>query len=130
MMRWSNTKTYTEDDILRMQQEAVSRVHDFQTRARDPSYYYDTPTYGEFASPSPPPVIEAQSRVIPTQDDPAPQPAAYAPAAPASVTDPISGLLERLNLDGETLLILGLIFLLYNEKADNILLLALGYLLL
>ena len=36
----------------------------------------------------------------------------------------------KLGIDTETLLILGLLFLLYNEKADNALLMALAYLLL
>ena len=42
----------------------------------------------------------------------------------------VPGLLDGLNLDSETLLIIGLLFLLYNEHADNVLLLALAYLLL
>lgn len=49
---------------------------------------------------------------------------------PQPPTDPITGILSKLNLDGETLLILGLMFLLYNEKADHVLLIALAYLLL
>ena len=44
--------------------------------------------------------------------------------------DPIKGLLDRFSLDSETLLIMGLMFVLYNEKADNTLLAALAYLLL
>ena len=133
MMRWNSTKTYPEDDILRMQQEAVNRVHEFQSRAQEAASFYDTPTIGEYHEPYPvpQPVIEAQSRVLPQENDPEPQQAAPpAPPAPPQPTDPIHGLLEKLDLDGETLLILGLIFLLYNEKADNVLLIALAYLLL
>lgn len=42
----------------------------------------------------------------------------------------LTGFLDRLNLDPETLLLMGLIFLLVNEGADVMLLLALGYILL
>ncbi len=134
MIHWNSTKTYTEEDILRMQQEAVSRVHEFQARAQEfTSSYYDVPI-----GQAHPPVIEAQSRVVdspsdPPQHSPAPGPAEHAiqPAAPSLLdADPIKGLLERFNLDSETLLILGLIVVLYNEKADNVLLMALAYLLL
>ena len=65
-------------------------------------------------------VIEAESHVVPQQ--PAQQ--------TQQPTDPISGLIDKLGIDTETLLILGLLFLLYNEKADNALLMALAYLLL
>lgn len=178
MMRWNNTKTYTEDDIMRMQQEAVSRVHEFQNRAQS---FYDIPESAitqydsggaALYSQQGAPVIEAQSREIDQtpQETPSPmeekmeeeagqpQPSMFTqnqqpemqgmgqpmpdsmnmPApppppvqqAPPKPTDAIRGLLEHFNLDSETLLILGLMFLLYNEKADNVLLMALGYLLL
>ncbi len=122
-----------------MQQEAVSRVHEFQQRAQT---YYDTPVIGE---PAVQPVIEAESRVIdpPVSAGQLPAPsddAASKEAVPSQQqqhqqhpqhpTDPIQGLMEKFNLDSETLLILGLMFLLYNEKADNFLLMALAYLLL
>lgn len=159
MMRWNSTKTYTEDDILRMQQEAVMRVHEFQSRAKSLPFY-DVPESA--ITPYEEPVQEAvypedsyeaapdmtadseppqQVHQAPPQEEPArpqsePQ---YAPPAPMNFspnqtppppTDPITGILSKLNLDGETLLILGLMFLLYNEKADNVLLIALAYLLL
>lgn len=206
MMRWNSTKTYTEDDILRMQQEAVSRVHDFQSRAQA---FYDVPesaiTQYDSAGAAlytQAPVIEAQSREVeheapnaapeqpaqqqggteqpgmsggsvdlsgqysqqsgaaqsdmaftgqqanppsqagmnsaammgqgmPMPSQNMPMPSQSMPAqTPPKPTDAIKGLLEHFNLDSETLLILGLMFLLYNEKADNVLLMALGYLLL
>lgn len=157
MMRWNSTKTYTEDDILRMQQEAVNRVHDFQTRARSIPFYdvpdnaitpYPGPSpwsqeaipadsggFRREASPSsfyeippePMPVLEGEARDV-TPDTP--QPVQQAPQSPAKPSDPFSSLLSGLNIDTETMLILGLMFLLYNEKADNFLLMALAYLLL
>lgn len=161
MMKWNSAKTYTENDMLLMQQEAVNRVRDFQTRARSAGAFFEPPesptpyaeslgdtggygaenseanffaqsredfgSYGaenrsaEFSAPAREgdgeSLIEAQSRPVD----------AFAP--PAHPSDPIHGLLDRLGVDSETLLILGLMFLLYNEKADNVLLLALAYLL-
>ena len=133
MMKWNSAKTYTEEDMLRMQQEAVERVRVFQERANAATSFYDVPPSAIEAVPEPPEppaplpagedapeapenqVLEAQSRVVPE---------------PPRRADPVHGLLDRLGIDSETLLILGLIFLLYNEKADNVLLLALAYLLL
>ena len=146
MMRWNSTKTYTEEDMLRMQQEAVNRVHEFQARAQVPSFYGEATPIGEL--PAAPPVIEAQSRVVEEPESPAapppetPQPQGQQPQqpfpqqqnlpmqTPMHPQDPIKGLLDRFSLDSETLLIMGLMFVLYNEKADNTLLAALAYLLL
>ena len=99
--------------MIRMQQEAVNRVHEFQTRAREAAAYYDVP-------------------VSDIRDLPAPVESAAISAnqSPPHAGDPLHGLLDGLNLDSETLLIIGLLFLLYNEHADNVLLLALAYLLL
>ena len=125
MMKSNTSKTYTEDDILRMQQEAMTRVKEFQSRAQTVPFY-DVPEAALEEVPeecppeigAAPQVIEAESRVLP------------APMRPAHNQDGIHGLLEKFNIDGDTLLVLGLMLLLYNEKADNVLLLALAYLLL
>lgn len=165
MMRWNSTKTYTEDDILRMQQEAVMRVHEFQSRARTLPFY-DVPESAIVPYSDPPMEMEAeQAQEQPTlqmeEDFPAPQEqpmqefpqeATYSPIPQAEPvpqmeyreihpdeqmqmqrqhpSDPFSGLLSHLKIDNETLLILGLMFLLYTEKADSVLLVALAYLLL
>lgn len=166
MMRWNSTKTYTEDDILRMQQEAVTRVHEFQTRAKSLPFYdvpesaitpYREPSGDESPYEAPPDSAPPEPAGALPMPEPEPDPSDL-PAGPpelpeqrqmnqvmeqqsqpvndmqqvahAAPTDPITGLLSKFNLDGETLLILGLMFLLYNEKADNVLLIALAYLLL
>lgn len=128
MMRWNSTKTYTEEDIMRMQQEAVSRVHEMQARAQNMTYYeYEPkPAIGEHYDR---PVIEAESRIVPVEQSSPPSQEVSAASAPAN-DNQSHGLLSNFNLDSESLLILGLIYLLYNEKADNSLLMALGYLLL
>lgn len=48
----------------------------------------------------------------------------------SSVSEPISGLLDSLGVDGETLIILLVMWVIFNERSDKTLLLALGYLLL
>lgn len=112
--------------MIRMQQEAVNRVHEFQTRAREAAGYYDVPVSDIRDLPAPVDStaisadntpIEAQSEILPDH-------------SPQHASDPLHGLLNGLNLDSEALLIIGLLFLLYNEHADNVLLLALAYLLL
>lgn len=161
MMRWNSTKTYTEEDMLRMQQEAVNRVHEFQSRARQALPFYDvpesaiTPYIGDERQPPMPqnflPLSAHQAAAGEPQTAAGDQPSMTPPPAAQSSThagesgaliqsqpqgaaampqDPISGLLGKLNIDTETLLIVGLMFLLYNEKADSLLLLALGYLIL
>lgn len=127
MMRWNSTKTYTEEDIMRMQQEAVNRVHEMQARAQNMTYYDYEPerAIGEHYDN---PVIEAESRIVPVEQASPPQQAESQTPVPSS--NQPHGLLGNLNLDSESLLILGLIYLLYNEKADTSLLMALGYLLL
>lgn len=163
-MRWNSTKTYTEDDMLRMQQEAVNRVHEFQTRAQQTLPFYDvpesaiTPYMGTDNAPVIPPqnvlpysasgmhpdlpagysgeaqpVPDAQSDLSNLNDgqNALIQPSQAQPQSAVSMlTDPIKGLLGKIDIDSEVLLIIGLMFLLYNEKADSLLLLALGYLIL
>jgi hypothetical protein len=48
----------------------------------------------------------------------------------SSVSEPLSGLLDTLGIDGETLIILLVMWVIFNERGDKTLLLALGYLLL
>lgn len=127
MMRWNSTKTYTEEDIMHMQQEAVNRVHEMQERAQQMGYYdyQPEPTIGEYHKK---PVIEADSRVV----EQPPDHNAHQENLPVNNANPPphGGLLSNFNLDSESLLIMGLMYLLYNENADYPLLLALGYLLL
>lgn len=182
MMRWNSTKTYTEEDIMRMQQEAVLRVHEFQSRAKALPFY-DVPESAitPYQDPEPEETpYEAPAAVEMPENEPEPKPESILPEPenppagdsppeaskepdtesqadgghpeqppqqnphfqrqqrqepmmaprPQPPSDPITGILSKLNLDGETLLILGLMFLLYNEKADHVLLIALAYLLL
>ena len=119
-----------------MQQEAVARAREFQARARQAPTIYDIPpeellTLPE--EPSDPPEPDPSPSDTAFRREGAPtdgEPHSLAQQTQHGSADPIGGILDRFNLDSETLLILGLIFLLYNEHADHILLIALGYLLL
>ena len=86
MMRWNSTKTYTEEDMLRMQQEAVNRVHEFQARAQVPSFYGEETPIGEL--PAAPPVIEAQSRVVEEPEPPASAPTEQPQPQPQQAQQP------------------------------------------
>lgn len=107
---------YSASQISAMQQDAVERVREMQRRAREK--------------------LEGSNQVsaVPVRQQPVQQ-AAYrqsspaVPAAPASPAQPFQGFLEKLGLDGETALILILLFLLINEGADQTLILALVYIL-
>ncbi|MFR9189456.1 MAG: hypothetical protein ACLVL7_03770 [Anaerotruncus massiliensis (ex Togo et al. 2019)] len=134
MMRWNSTKTYTEEDMIRMQQEAINRVHEFQARSQaatqqfidvppsamqpvteepEPILFDPTPeisfsqgqAMGGPAQVTEGGVIEAESHVAPSS-----------PPANAAVDRPDQRLIDKLGIDTETLLILGLLFLLYNER--------------
>ena len=122
MMRWNSAKTYTEEDMLRMQQEAVDRVREFQQRSREAT----GPSWAEPTQPEP--LLHSQPLPLAPEEVEASLPPEGG-SAPAPIQQPLEGLLERLGMDGETALVVGLLLLLYNEKADNLLLLALAYLL-
>ena len=109
---------YSASQISAMQQDAVERVREMQRRAREK--------------------LEGSNQVsaVPVRQQPVqqaayrqPSPAPAAPAAPAPPAQPFQGFLEKLGLDGETALILILLFLLINEGADQTLILALVYIL-
>ncbi len=130
MMRWNSAKTYTEEDMLRMQQEAMDRVREFQQRTRAATGL-SAPSWLDQGQPEP--ILQGEPLALTpvSQEEPEElQPQTQEPSTGAqSSAPPLEGLLERLGMDGETVLILGLILLLYNEKADHLLLLALAYLL-
>lgn len=137
-----------EDDFIRMQQEAIRRVREMQERARRTlesagmPIAPPSPDPAEAPPPEPvaPPVADA-----PADDPPGPpfseprreHPNAHASAHPHSGTPglPIPGLSELLpalniSLDTEQILLLVLIFLLYQDGSDRYLTLALAYIML
>ena len=118
------TKFYSEADMLRMQRDAEERVREMQERTRrraqqenesDRPDWDSTPR--QQAQPSPPP-------------EQSPQQTAPQDGATASGTTILEDLVGAFGADQDTLLIIGLILILINQKADATLILALAYLLL
>ena len=107
---------YSASQISAMQQDAIERVREMQRRARE-----KLESSNQIAS--------APVRQQPVQQAAFRQSSPAVPAAPASPAQPFQGFLEKLGLDGETALILILLFLLINEGADQPLILALVYIL-
>ncbi len=96
---------YSDEAMRDMQQDALDRLYEMQRRSKT--------AVGEAAAEEPPSAAPAISRSI---------------SPPQGQDNPIGGLLS--NLGGDKILLLLLAYLLYKNKADYKLLLAIGYLLL
>lgn len=146
-MTWNSSRSYSDDEVMRMQQDAVRRVKEMQKKAQS------TLEEAKREYPNPPP---PQKPGPPSRQQSQPQPSAMEqlkgisqqvlPAVedvldggsitdlinaflPQSEDSPAGGVVKALKLDGERILILGLLLLLMNAKADKTILLALFYLL-
>ena len=95
-----------------MQREAAERVREMQHKARQ-----RVEQTNRMTAPSLPPEPPRPPKPAPPPPNPTPVP-------------PFQGILDRLNLDGETVLLLLLLLLLINDGGDRTLILALVYLLL
>lgn len=105
----SNSRSgYSPAEITSMQREAAERVREMQRRARQR--------------------VEQTNRMTIPPPEPSKPPAPPLPAPEPA--PPFQGVVDRLNLDGETMLLLLLLLLLINEGGDRTLILALVYLLL
>ena len=152
-----HTGEYSSTQIIAMQGDAERRVREMrrlaQERVRQTQESFQqggSPSGGAAPSNQSPnrqnaPPAQAESGSIPIRHrgqhspPPSPPPAAAPevcipenlPSPPPSMGESsLRGILDRLNLDEETLLLLLLLLLLVNEGADSMLILALGYLLL
>ena len=120
---------YSSAQILSMQKDAVRRVNEMQRIARERLQRTENAmgTAPAAVSRSNPPA--AQAPVVPEHDTPQPvRPAGQSPVPSAG--SPFTGILDRMGLDSESTLLLLLLLLLVNEGADNMLILALVYVLL
>ena len=135
----------TDNEMQRMQQEAVRRTREMQRRAasyrtpipRDPPPESTPATTAAAASaaahadaeddPSPPP--SEPPKDIPPTDTDSSTPIHEPPVAGHAADRTAGGILETLFQDKEKTLIMGILLLLLDEKTDNSLLLALMYLL-
>ncbi len=112
-----------DDDMNELRRDAIRRAREMQARAQIP------PSYGQHGPESPPP-----ENGSPPPPDPVPPPA-EANRSPASARQPssgpaIGGALDFLLKDQEQTLILALLLILIEEKADSALIFAMMYLLL
>lgn len=114
-----NQSGYTDAQIRSMQQDAVRRVNEMQRMARQ---RVDTPS--------------GQQRPPNQQKPPDPKEPCTNPIAPEPCMQPtlpiqngLIGFLDRMNLDEEKILLIGILILLINEGADTYLILALVYIL-
>ena len=130
-MKWKNAP-YSQDDLAAMQKDAMERVREMQRRADETLRRSNS----SLQKPRPPQPPQPNQSPPAAPQDPQQQlaPGPLPPAAPPSGTVPVEGkveqLLQTLGIDRDRLLILGLLFLLYNEgNSDYSLLLALLYLL-
>ena len=137
------TRFYSEADMLRMQRNAEERVREMQLQARqraqaDNNSTADSPLPKADASPSAQ-AFSAPSFAQGAVDANAKVGAANFGAAtfstgasspPHAGTTILDDLIGSLGTDQDTLLIIGLLLILINQKADTTLILALAYLLL
>lgn len=148
---------YSEKEMARMQQDAISRAREMQSRTRTAGEgqgqggYIPPPNYsghnfrnwstnpnvqrprsqggkGKKEQAPPPPPPSPPPPPPPPEPEPPEPPIPDAPDSPKDTTL-IQDVLEAVGIDDDRLLILGLLFLLINAKADTTLILALIYLL-
>ncbi len=173
-MNW-NSMNYSDNEVMRMQQDAMRRVKEMQQLSRDTVAGTNRRMAGDTHPPvhQPPPLIPSQFQpppVPPSQRQPQHGPSVHMPtrSAPSrtvsstpsgggllsglaglggiggigesltstisdaisSVSSPVNKIMDALGINGEHLLILMVMFVVFNEQGDKTLLLALGYLLL
>lgn len=169
-MTWNNGKSYSDSDMLRMQQDAIRRVKEMQLRAdqtlQDANQNYTPPVIPSIhtneSRPAPQPSYQgtgshhnqsasnahgtagtsnnnSSSSINKTIDHMLDSGGSLvssvlsyftgAGAESGEELSPIASILQTLHLDSERLIVLGMLIVLMNEKADKTMLLALFYLL-
>ena len=109
-MKWQKGG-YSPGDFAAMQKDAVARVQEMQRRADE------NLRRSNAVLPPPPP-----------ETPPLPPPLPPAPPAPTNDNGKLLQLLSVAGIDNDRLILLALLLLLYNDGADQLLLLALLYL--
>lgn len=120
MMNWQSTG-YSQGDIMRMQEDAIRRVRQMQQRAQ--SYAGAPNVQKQSQTPQQTPVKEVHT---PVNTQSAQAMAQNGQAAPCQQN---ASPLFSLHLDNDRLLILALLLIMIQEKADMTIILALCYLL-
>ena len=119
-MKWQSMGgRYSSNELASMQKDAMERVREMQRRA-------DETLRRSNASLMPPPKTEAPKPApLPLTETPKPSP----PSSPLPNTNgKIGTVLSAAGIDQDRMIILALLLILYNDGADNLILLALLYL--
>ncbi|MEG0691593.1 MAG: hypothetical protein RR444_00750 [Oscillospiraceae bacterium] len=118
-----NNNGYTQSQILTMQQDAMRRVNEMQRISRERlGNNVSVPAHQPQPDHHNPP---AKSHHVEKKEE-----QEIERCQPEVVQNGFKGILERLNLDEEKIIIIMLLILLVNEGADIMLILALVYILL
>jgi len=116
-------------DMQQLQQDAIRRAREMQSRAQIPVQRVPPPPVPRPApSPPPVPVQHAQQIQPPRERQAAPVPNQLGRESPKGQLNPLTDIFESLLSDSERTLIMVLILLLVEEKADTGLIFALMYL--
>lgn len=113
---------YSSAQMMQMQQDAIRRVHEMQRIARERVAAAGAPAEAEMLEEAP---SLSQNKRSPHQNQ-------HAVVANSSLLHPnaFGGFLGKLGLEQDQLILAGIILMLINEGADNLLILALCYILL
>lgn len=118
-----NNNGYTQSQIATMQQDAMRRVNEMQRLARQKLGNTQPLPSNQPNHHNPPAQNHQEHHVSPKALEPE-------PCMEEVVPNGFKGLLEKLNLDEEKIIVIMLLILLINEGADIMLILALVYILL
>ena len=134
---------YSSREILDMQSDAVRRVNEMQrisrekTDALNQSANFYPQNFNNHIDPTPDFIQKPNEHYEPNQQatndpifEPEPEPNIDSDSISEVVSSSFTGILEKLNLDDEKIMLIVIIILLVNEGADIQLVLALGYILL
>lgn len=126
---------YTGAQLLAMQRDAVRRVNEMQRIAKE-KLAGQQEAQSSYAPRTPPPA----SSDIPEQSIAQPEHSEHSEQTEHSSAPPLlnfpfkfsglTGFLDRMNLDEETIMLILMLLMLINDGADTMLILALGYILL
>lgn len=130
----TSPSNYTQSEIITMQQDAVKRVNEMRQQAMKHINTMDNVVEETVQETPIAPNIEQVEEITPTE---IPEVAKeFEPIIPIDnnilhpTVNSLKGIFDKLDLDSEKIILIGLMLLLMNEGADNTLLMALGYVLL
>ncbi|MDR0918938.1 MAG: hypothetical protein LBM93_06760 [Oscillospiraceae bacterium] len=114
---------YSKQEIDRLREDAIRRTQEMYSRSRSREIPPSENFSEEFSPPPlqyiPPPVSQNPPPHMPPPENPPP----FMPQNPS----PFANILSGKKLDKDSLILLGLLYLLYKENADKKLLLAILY---